>query len=154
MPELNRRNFMQIAGAASLAPMVPALPAAAATPSSGLSSAKLLWKGMYAQAGGTGQMAGVAKSMGVSGQVVRNVVAKTVHGQAIAVQTARRFGNAKRVGPASAKARPSRTCIDAKKIKANLKTFLKEEKVEDPALATDEVFEIDEPNMPETPETE
>lgn len=42
MPELNRRRFLQFAGAAGLAPIMPALPVSAAASSRTVTSSQML----------------------------------------------------------------------------------------------------------------
>ena len=88
MPKLNRRFFLQLTGAAGLAPAVPALPArAAATAKATAPTAKLLWASLYAKAGSQAKLAGVAQSLGISGHAARGISAKLAASHIIARPT-------------------------------------------------------------------
>ena len=81
MPDLNRRGFLQIAGAASVVPLLPALPARVAANS--LSPAKALWAGIYAKSGSAAKFAGVAQGMGLPPAAISGVSARAVGVRAV-----------------------------------------------------------------------
>jgi hypothetical protein len=92
MPKLNRRNFLQIVTAASVAPALPALPARAAVASQGAVHSKMLWASLSARAGSAAKFAGVARSMGLSTQTAQGVYANVARSQIVAAHRVSRLG--------------------------------------------------------------
>lgn len=92
MPQFNRRGFLQLLGAASAAPLLPALPARAGV--AGMSTSKALWAGIYAKSGSVSEFVGVARGLGLSNAAVQGVSARSV-GVRVAVATTAQAGGAK-----------------------------------------------------------
>lgn len=78
MPNFNRRGFLQLLGAAGVAPLLPALPTRAMATTAGGSISKALWAGIYAKSGSVPKFAGVAQSMGLSNAAIQGVSARSV----------------------------------------------------------------------------
>lgn len=78
MPDMNRRSFFQVLGAASLAPFLPALPAQPAAAASGASVSKALWSGIYAKSGSASGFVHTARGMGLPATAIEGVSAKSV----------------------------------------------------------------------------
>lgn len=76
MPSFDRRKFMQLLGAASVAPFAPAMPVRAARASASLS--KALWAGIYAKSGSAENFVHVARGMGLSNSAIQGVSARSV----------------------------------------------------------------------------
>jgi len=77
LPDLPRRGFLQLVGAAGLTPFLPAIPAKAAV-TSGASVSKALWAGMYANSGSTAGFVSMAKNMGLSNTAIQGISARSV----------------------------------------------------------------------------
>lgn len=145
MPQFNRRGFLQLAGAASLAPVLPTLPARAAAASATISPAKALWAGIYAKAGSTGQFVEAARGLGLSQSAISGVSARTL-GVRVAVRAvAQTMPPAHTTSlPAPMRAKPAalkRPCDVLRRIERVLT-------VEDQA---ENEAEIEAPEMPEDP---
>ena len=95
MPQLSRRGFMHIIGAASVAPALPALASQAAARPAALSASKALWKGLYAKAGSKAAFVGVAQNMGLSGPAIAGIGARTL---GVGISAATTGGVAARTG--------------------------------------------------------
>ena len=80
---INRRSFLQVLGAASLAPILPALPARAAVASGGASASKALWASLYANSGSMSEFMGVARNMGLSNTAIQGVSARSIGARAV-----------------------------------------------------------------------
>lgn len=104
MPKLNRRNFLQFASAAGLAPALPGLAAtaapAAAAPA-GASSAQMLWASIYARAGTAAGFGQVAGSMGLPPAAAAGVAGQVVQHQALTASVASRVLQTPRPGAIS-----------------------------------------------------
>lgn len=100
MPSLSRRGFLQFAGAASVTPLLPAIPSNAVAAPAGASVSQALWKGIYAKAGSAPKFVGVAQGMGLSGRAIQGVSARSI-GVKLVVPTAAKTA-AKAAKPASA----------------------------------------------------
>ncbi len=88
MSSFNRRRFLQVAGAAGLAPMLPSLPTRAAVASSGATNAQMLWASLYGQAGSAPAFAGLTGQMGLSSTAAQGVYAKLGGTQVLAFHSA------------------------------------------------------------------
>ena len=116
MTEFNRRRFLQIAGAAGLAPVMPALPARAAVAApAGSGAAQMLWASLYANAGATPNVTGLARAMGITPHAAQGVYGKLIQNHALTTQAAARL----------AKTTQSRA------IKVDLKKLLADDEVTD-----------------------
>lgn len=78
MPRFNRRGFLQLASAAGVAPLLPALPSAVAAKAVGSSHAKALWAGIHAKSGSAAKFGTVARNMGLSNAAIQGVSAKSI----------------------------------------------------------------------------
>ena len=89
MPELNRRFFLQMTGAASLASALPAMPARAATTApASAHTAKLLWASLYKRAGSAAAFQSKAQSLGLSASAAHGVSSKIAATHLVAARTA------------------------------------------------------------------
>lgn len=140
MPQLNRRRFLQLAGAASLAPAIPALPAAAPR---GVTSAQMLWASLYAKAGNAQSANGIASAMGITAEAAQGVYARLVQTQMLTAHSTGILRHTARPIPA-----PSPTAPAAKpqSISVDVQKLLTESEIEpDEILMNDEITdEIDE----------
>lgn len=90
MPRLNRRFFLQLTGAAGLAPAIPALPARAAVAApAGATTSQMLWASLHAQAGTAPKLARVAQSFGLSAKAATGICAKVTGVHLAAASTAK-----------------------------------------------------------------
>lgn len=78
MPSFNRRGFLQILGAASIAPLIPTVPMRAAATGAVPSTSKALWAGLYSNAGSTSKFVGIAKGKGLSNAAIQGVSARSI----------------------------------------------------------------------------
>lgn len=84
MPDMNRRSFMQLFGAAGLTPMAPLAPlvqpapARAALGASGSATSKALWTSLYAKAGSQAEFIGMSRNMGLSNAAIQGVSARSI----------------------------------------------------------------------------
>ena len=78
MPSFNRRGFLQLASAAGIAPLLPALPAPAVAATGKSAISKALWTSLYAQSGSASGFVNVAKGMGLSNSAIQGVSARSV----------------------------------------------------------------------------
>ena len=78
MPSFNRRGFLQLASAAGVAPLLPALsaPAVAATAKGSIS--KALWTSLYAHSGSASKFVNVAQNMGLPNAAIQGVSARSI----------------------------------------------------------------------------
>ena len=124
MPKFNRRSFLHMIGAASLAPLVPAMPAKAAA-GGGASHAQLLWAGLYKQAGSTSNFTRVTKGLGISTTTAHRIHAKLAGSRIVLAKGASGVRTAVRPAPrtmkAATKAEPS-----SKKALSDVRKLLKE----------------------------
>jgi len=127
LPSFNRRGFLQLLGAAGVAPLVPAIPARAAALGGGISTSKALWASLHANAGSTGKFVILAKGMGLSNATIQGVSARSI-GVKIALATApnalTKTGTPKLGMPTVPKGKPL-------KIVQNIKRALKREILND-----------------------
>lgn len=144
MPELNRRFFLKMAGAAGLVPVLPALPAAA---SGGATSSQMLWASLYARAGSAQGFAGVTQTMGLSGQAAQGVYAKVIGSHALAAQGATQLSRVVRPAPAVVAAPSSAKAVNRRSIAAEIDRFLAED--EDDLDEPDVLNEMDGVEAPE-----
>lgn len=134
MPQLNRRRFLQMAGAASLAPAIPALPAAAPR---GVTSAQMLWASLYAKAGNAQSANGIASAMGISTEAAQGVYARLVQTQMLTAHSTGILRHTARPIPATA---PTAPVAKSQSIKVDLKKLLTENEIEpDETLMNDEI---------------
>ena len=98
MPKFNRRSFLQMIGAASLAPAIPSLPAQAAT-AGGASHAQLLWASMYRRAGSASKFARVTQGLGISATTTQRLQAKLVGSRVLMAEGAVRAQRVARPAP-------------------------------------------------------
>lgn len=84
--ELKRRRFLQLIGAASVAPALPAVPPPVAMTARG-SHAQMLWAGMAKKAGSAAKLAQITQGMGVSSQASVGVFGKLAQAKLVAPQT-------------------------------------------------------------------
>jgi len=133
MSDLNRRRFLQIAGAAGLAPALPALTATTAVAAPVGTSSQMLWASLYQRSAALDGVAGVARTMGVSGTAANGVLAKLVEVNVVAAQTA---ANIARAVPtvSAAKPLPSVGAVETPRIKVDVVKFLTEDSVEQEEL--------------------
>lgn len=125
MPEFNRRRFLQIAGAAGLAPVVPAFPSAAASPA--LTSSQMLWASLCKQ---NAALECAAHTMGVSGAAANGVVTKLVQANVVAVQTAANMTRAVPSTPVISKL-PSMKAVQAPSVQVDVVKFLTEDRLDE-----------------------
>lgn len=78
MPSFNRRGFLQLASAAGIAPLLPALPAPAVAATGKSAISKALWTSLYAQSGSASGFVNIAKGMGLSNSAIQGVSARSV----------------------------------------------------------------------------
>jgi uncharacterized protein (DUF1501 family) len=90
MPNLNRRRFLQMTGAAGLAPALPAMPAAAVA-SGPATHAQLLWASLHARAGSAAGFADVTRLMGLSSQAAQGVYANVARLNVVTAHAATRL---------------------------------------------------------------
>ena len=97
MPNLDRRGFLRLSGAAGLVPFLPSVPARAVAATTNVPTSKALWAGIYAKSGSVPRFASVAGNMGLSNAAIQGVAARSV-GVKIALSAAvnpiTRAGNA------------------------------------------------------------
>jgi len=87
MPNVNRRNFLQMTSAAGLVPMMPAMTMQAATVAPA-NTAKMLWAGMLLRANTTSKLVALGQTMGLSGRAAVGISAKLATAQVISSETA------------------------------------------------------------------
>jgi hypothetical protein len=110
MPNLNRRNFLQMISAAGLAPALPAFATTGVGASSGMSSAQMLWLSMYKRAESASELTSLAKSMGISTEAAQGVYAKLIRTHALAAHSI------SKVSQTSSQVAPSPTAPSVSKI--------------------------------------
>jgi len=137
MPTVNRRHFLQIAGAASLAPAMPALSAGGSTTAGGLTTSQKLWAGLYARPGSTQNIAGIAQSMGISDGAAHSVYSRLVQTRVIAAQGAVKIARTARVATEVSNVSSAKQVMKRPTIKVDVKKFLTED-VEDEADGCDQ----------------
>ncbi|MEO9517804.1 MAG: hypothetical protein ABJH45_09605 [Paracoccaceae bacterium] len=87
MPDFNRRGFLQLAGAAGITPLLPALPMRAVAATTSASTSKALWAGIYTKSGSVPKFVEAARGMGLSNTAIQGVSARSA-GIKIALSTA------------------------------------------------------------------
>lgn len=76
MVDVNRRGFLQILGATSVAPILPANAVkAAAAPTS---TSKALWASLYAKASSKAEFIGLSRNLGLSNAAIQGVSARSI----------------------------------------------------------------------------
>ncbi len=106
MPNLDRRGFLNLLGAASVTPLLPALPARAVAARAPLSASKALWAGIYGKSGSVPEFLKVARGMGLSNSAIQGVSARSI-GVKVAVAAAQPVtGLATRTAPATRESDP------------------------------------------------
>ena len=78
MPSFNRRGFLQLASAAGVAPLLPALPAPAVAATAKGSISKALWASLYAHSGSASKFVNVAQNMGLPNAAIQGVSARSI----------------------------------------------------------------------------
>ena len=79
MPDLNRRSFLQIAGAAGVSPLFPGMVGSGAgVAKSSVSTSKALWASLYSNSGSVTEFVGFAKNMGLSNTAIQSVSARSL----------------------------------------------------------------------------
>jgi hypothetical protein len=137
MPKFNRRHFLQILGAAGLAPALPALRAPAAV-SGGATHAQMMWASMYARSGSAAKFASTAQTMGLSDVVARNVYARIAQSPVLTTQSLVRAAK-----PATPAARASTQALKPQSAKLDLREIFREDEVEE----NDVVEQTDAPDI-------
>jgi hypothetical protein len=123
MVELKRRSFLQMVGAASLAPALPALPASGGVVAQGGTTAQLLWASIYKRAGSVQAVAGITRTMGISSTATQGVVGKLLHSNLVVAKSAANTGRAVR----AAKSEPVTQAVQGPRVQFDLEKFLTEE---------------------------
>jgi len=78
LSNINRRGFLQVVGAAGLAPFLPAMSTPTAVAGGGASASKALWASLYANSGSVSEFVAVAKNMGLSNTAIQGVSARSI----------------------------------------------------------------------------
>ena len=125
MLEMKRRRFLQILGAAGVAPAVPALPARAGVAATG-THAQMLWAAMYKNANTGPKVLGMAKTMGISTQATVGVYTKLVQANMLVARAAVNLGRTAR-SASVLNAAPVAKATRAKSIKVDIVKFLTED---------------------------
>ena len=145
MPKVNRRLFLQMAGAAGLAPAIPALPAGGLMANGATSTSKMLWASMGARAGNASHFAGIAGSLGVPPKAALGVYSKLGAKQVLATGGMARVARSARPRPvvantatpslgAGLKASPGVKSTTAKAPGINLRKMLADDLADDEAV--------------------
>lgn len=151
MSQFNRRIFLQVASAASFAPLIPPLSAGGASASTTRSAAQMLWAGMYKNAGATPNVAGLAKTMGMNSPAMKGVYSKLVQSNVVAANSAIKFAQTARVAPVGLNVTPSVEAARAPTMKVDVVKFLTEDADGGLDVVDDEteaVLEQVEPDLP------
>lgn len=127
MPQLNRRRFLQMAGAAGLAPAIPALPAAAPR---GATTAQMLWASLYAKAGNAQTANGLASAMGISSEAAQGVYARLVQTQVLTAHSAGLLRHTARPLPTAVPTTPTTNAVKSRSIRVDVKKLLTEDAAE------------------------
>ena len=149
MPELNRRRFLQVVGAAGLAPAIPALPVQAAAAPRAATAAQLLWASMYARAGTAQNAVGVARSLGVRSAAAQGVYANAVQSAAMVAHGATRLGRVASARSAAVRMSPARKAPNPRSMRMDIERLIGKDRDElaDPT----DVEQIVENLEPDTP---
>lgn len=121
MPKFNRRSFLHMIGAASLAPAIPALPARAAA-TGGATHAQLLWASLYGRAGSASNFTRLTKGLGISAHTAHRLQTKLAGSRIVLAKGAVRANSAARPtpqtvkAPATGEATPKQSFSDARKL--------------------------------------
>ncbi len=127
MPHLKRRSFLQMIGAASVAPALPSIPAGATAAARTGSHSQMLWASVHARAGSAAKCVGVAKSWGISAHAAQGVMAKMGYSTAFAVQGATRLSRSTPSVAAPLTRRSGAPKLRARSLKRNLERFIPED---------------------------
>jgi hypothetical protein len=122
MLEMKRRRFLQMIGAAGVAPAVPTMPARTAVTATGTHS-QMLWAAMYKNANTGPKVVGLARTMGISTNATVGVYTKLVQANVLVARTAMNVGRTVRSASAINTA-PVAKVAGRKTIKVDVVKFL------------------------------